>query len=207
MRAERQTSRSERVLGQAAARRSPGSRPDRPAAACCASCGRAGRGVGAARQRRPVDAEVARGRSRRCERAIRAASAAGPRRASPERRRSGREAPGQRAERVRQHHRVGRAVADAGLAHERLREHVVQAEAGRVDRVAGQQRAERERVAVGLAPRPAARASSRAASCAASVATGFARTRARRLGRVAERVERARRQLGRPAATRTAPGR
>ena len=57
--------------------------------------------------------------------------------------------------------------------HERLREHVVQAVAGRVDHVAGQQRAERERVAVGLLAAASA-PSSRAPSWAASVATGLA---------------------------------
>ena len=86
--------------------------------------------------------------------------------------------------RVRQHRRVRVAVPHAGEARERLREHVVQAVAGRVDDVAGQQRAERERVAVrrrgpGGAPPHARRA--------------WARGRPRRqraLDRVAERVGR-----------------
>ena len=51
------------------------------------------------------------------------------------------------------------AVARPGHAHERLGEHVVQAEAGRVDHVAGEQRAERERLAVGLVAPPSPRRS------------------------------------------------
>ena len=84
-----------------------------------------------------------------------------------------REAPGERADRVAEQHGVGLAVAGAGEPHERLREHVVQPVAGRVDHVAGQQRAERERRR-GRARRASERASSRAPSWAASVATGLA---------------------------------
>ena len=81
------------------------------------------------------------------------------------------------------------------VADERLRHHVVQPEAGAVDRVAREQRAERELVAVGLG------AGERADEPAGRVVRGerrdrVARGRARSLDRVAERVERAGRQLG-----------
>ena len=80
--------------------------------------------------------------------------------------------------------------------HERLREHVVQAVDGRVDRVAGQQRGERERVAVGAAgARPGADDQPRRLERRQRRDRVGAR-RARALGGVAERVERAGGQLG-----------
>ena len=105
--------------------------------------GALGGGVGAAVERGLVDAEVAQ------PGCLRAAREVGGER--DERRRARGSAPLQRDERVGQHDGVGRAVADAGEARERLRQDVVQAVAGAVDRVARQQRGERERVAVGSA--------------------------------------------------------
>ncbi len=133
------------------------------------------------------------------------AARTGPRRARRDRRPSASpsrshprgEAPGERAERVRQHDRVGRAVADAGEPHERLGEHVVQAVDGRVDRVAGQQRrraparrgpARRSRAeGAGDQPRRLERGQRR---------DRVGARRARPLGGVPERVQRARGQLG-----------
>ena len=81
------------------------------------------------------------------------------------------------------------------LAHERLRQHVVQPERRRVERVAAEQRAERQRVAgrlrarAGNAPRI-----SRALSGRDESDDRVAVRLAQRLRRVAERVQRARRQ-------------
>ena len=79
----------------------------------------------------------------------------------------------QRRGRVRQHRGVRGAVPGGGEAHERLRQDVVQAVAAAVDRVARQQRAERELVAVGIVG--VASPMRRAASRPASAGTGEAR--------------------------------
>jgi hypothetical protein len=97
---------------------------------------------------------------------------------------------------VRQHDRVGLAVPDPGRAHQRLREHVVEPVAGRVDRVAGEQRAEREALAVGLA-RPGEGGGDAPRRLERDQRGHRVRAPcARALGRVAERVERARGQRG-----------
>src|SRR5215218_9076495 len=107
-----------------------------------------------------------------------------------------REAPLERPQRAREHDRVRRPVAHPGEPHERLREHVVQAVEGRVDRVAGQQRGERERVAVGAAAaRPGAGDQTRGLE-RGERRNGVRARRARALGGVAERVQGARGQLG-----------
>ena len=119
-----------------------------------------------------------------------------------------REAPRERADRVREHRRVRRAVADARRARTSVWASTwCSAEAGRVDHVAGEQRAERERVAVGLVARPArARAAARPRARRAS-RPGWRCTVHGALDRVAERVERARGELAHAAATRRARGR
>ena len=101
----------------------------------------------------------------------------------------------ERADRVREHGRVGRAVAGAGGADERLGEHVVQAEAGGVDHVAGEQGAEGERLAVGLVAAPAGGDQPRGL-VGGERRDRVGHDRARALDGVAERVERARGELG-----------
>ena len=114
-----------------------------------------GRRVGAARQHGGVDAELAEPRraasaaqiARRHDGRVLAERRGERRRAAP-----GTATPARRACAAASPRWPARAPTP-GLAHERLREHVVQAEAGRVERVAAEQRAEAERVAVGLAAR------------------------------------------------------
>ena len=133
-----------------AARRGPGR------GGVLSSCGRAAAVSTHASRSSAVDAQVAQPRRPR-ERAQ-------PRRRlrrvlaerGRERRVLRREAPPEGRDRVRQQDRVGLSVTGQALAHQRLRQHVVQPVAGAVERVAREQRAERERVAVGLGPREGA---------------------------------------------------
>ncbi len=127
----------------------------RAAAASAASPSRAGRRRSCAgRSRRPRAGGA--GRAREAVTGGRGVARGGAaRHGGVERRDRRRFAAASARDRVRQHRRVRRAVARAGHADEGLGEDVVQAEAGGVDHVAGEQRAERERLAVRLLRRPA----------------------------------------------------